>query len=73
MQRNQNAIKKVKTSFFFSRTSNFSLIFLVRLSRPFVFHRLSCVARNIVFQRLFQICHGCWCCISLLLKGSLPL
>ncbi|KHG04299.1 hypothetical protein F383_29263 [Gossypium arboreum] len=50
MQRNQNAIKKLKTSFFFSRTSNFSLIFSVRLSRPFVFHRLSCVARNIVFQ-----------------------
>ncbi|KAG4187122.1 hypothetical protein ERO13_A08G085862v2 [Gossypium hirsutum] len=54
MQRNQNAIKKLKTSFFFSRTSNFSLIFSVRLSRPFVFHRLSCVARNIVFQ--------CFCC-----------
>ncbi|KAB2069376.1 hypothetical protein ES319_A08G092200v1 [Gossypium barbadense] len=53
MQRNQNAIKKLKTSFFFSRTSNFSLIFSVRLSRPFVFHRLSCVARNIVFQQQF--------------------
>ncbi|KAK5811652.1 hypothetical protein PVK06_027006 [Gossypium arboreum] len=27
-----------------------------RLSRPFVFHRLSCVARNIVFQALQ--CHS---------------